>query len=67
VPDIDTLARVLIALVATIAALGLVWFTKREMRWYADNVQVEPEPPLPRILRRGAVMFRRWRKGEDAP
>ena len=64
-PDIDTLAKVLIALAAIIAALGLVWFTKTEMHWYADNVQ-EPEPPLPRTFRRVAVKIRRWRKGEDA-
>ena len=46
--------KVLIALAAIIAALGLVGFTKTEMRWYADNVQVA-QNHIPRILRRVAV------------
>ena len=62
-PDIDTLVRVLIVIVSTLAALGLAWFVKLENRWYAENVQPEPPPPLERALRSLAQKIRGWRKG----
>ena len=53
-PDL-TLAQILIPVFSTVAALALVWFTKREMRWYSENVRAEPTPPLARALRRALL------------
>jgi hypothetical protein len=61
-PDL-TLAQILIPIFSTVAALALVWFTRREMRWYSENVRPEPTPPLARALRRVVVKIKRWRRG----
>ena len=63
-PDLDTFSRIAFVIVCSIAVLSFVSFTKREMRWYAENVQPEPPPPLARAaLRRVAVKIRRWWRG----
>jgi hypothetical protein len=61
-PDLS-LAQILIPVSSTVAALVLIWFTKREMRWYSENVRPEPPPPLARALRRVVIKIKRWWRG----